>query len=179
MVLRAAVPLVISSLALGACSSDPIHSRQVDGLGGETSGVHEGPLHRPGQPCLACHGTAGPADTEFALAGTVYQDPASMLPLPDARVHLIDEDGKTYDAATNCAGNFFIMNTDYRPTYPVWVKVFFGTAGGQPVFAKMGSPIYRDGSCATCHGDPPGPEAVGHVYWSPDPIAIPPSPSCQ
>ena len=163
---------------LPACSSDPVRSRLIDSLGGEESGVAKGPLHRPGQPCIACHGSNGPADTEFSLAGTVYQDETSKKALPDARVHLIDANGKLYDTATNCAGNFFVMNADYHPAYPVWVKVFFGTSDGQPVSQEMGSPIYREGSCATCHGDPAGTEAVGHVYLSPAPLAIPASPSC-
>jgi hypothetical protein len=166
---------------LVACSSDPLHTHTVDGLGGETPGVPEGALHRPGQPCLACHGTAGPADSEFIFGGTVYQDQMTKkpLPLPDARVHLVDANGKAYDTGTNCAGNFFVLSSDFHPVYPVWVKVFFGVAAGQPVFANMHSPIYRDGSCADCHGDPAGTESVGHVYLSPVPILIPTSPSCQ
>ena len=27
--------------------------------------------------------------------------------------------------------------------------------------------IGRDGSCATCHSDPPGGDLVGHVYLAP------------
>ncbi|HEX4336577.1 MAG TPA: hypothetical protein VH062_11725 [Polyangiaceae bacterium] len=178
MLLRAHLVLVVSVMATWACSSDPVRSHLVDSLGGEAPGVPKGPLHRPGQPCLACHGGDGPGAPDFSLAGTVYQDATSLHALPDARVHFIDQNGKTYDTATNCAGNFFVMSSDYRPAYPVWVKVFFGTVADQPVSQPMGSPIYREGSCAACHGDPAGTESVGHVYLSPVPLAVPPSPSC-
>jgi hypothetical protein len=167
----------VAVAALSACS-DPVHTHQVDALGGEQPGVPEGPLHRPGQPCNVCHGEYGPADSEFAFAGTVYVDSVGKVPLPDARVTLIDAKGKTYETGANCVGNFFIMKTDYQPTWPVWTTIFYGMMGGQPIPKEMSSPIQREGSCATCHADPPSVEAVGHVYLSEDQIVLPPSPSC-
>ena len=167
----------IAATALAACS-DPVHSRQVDDLGGEKPGVPEGPLHRPGQPCVTCHGDYGPADSEFVFAGTVYQDQMETRPLPDAKVSLVDITGKKYETGTNCVGNFFIMKNDYKPSYPVWVTIFFGTAGGEPIGKEMSSPIYREGSCATCHADPPGTDAAGHVFLSEMLPPLPPSPSC-
>jgi hypothetical protein len=164
-------------LALSACA-DPVHSHQVDALGGEQPGVPEGPLHRPGQPCVTCHGDYGPADSEFSFAGTVYQDAVGTQPLPDVRVTLIDSSGKTHETGTNCAGNFFVIKSDYQPVYPVWTTIFFGTQGGQPIPKEMSSPIYREGSCATCHSDPASADATGHVYLSEDPLPLPPSPSC-
>lgn len=169
----------VAAAALAACS-DPVHSRDVDALGGENPAVPEGPLHRPGQPCVTCHGEYGPADSEFAFAGTVYQDSSDKaVPLPDAKVSLLDASGKKYETGTNCAGNFFVMKNDYKPLYPVWVTVYFGIVGGEPFGKEMSSPIYREGSCAGCHSDPPGTEAAGHVYFSEDPLPFPPSPSCQ
>ena len=167
----------IVAAVLAACA-DPVHSRQVDELGGEAPGVPEGPLHRPGQPCVTCHGEYGPADSEFVFAGTVYQDAMETKPLPDAKVSLVDANGKTYETGTNCAGNFFVNKTDYEPLFPVWTTVFFGMQGGQPIPKEMSSPIYREGSCATCHADPAGNDAAGHVYLSEDPLPLPPSPSC-
>lgn len=171
---------LLAVLVLAGCS-DPVHSHLVSSLGGEAAGVPEGPLHRPGQPCLACHSGLGPADSEFIFGGTVYQDQMSPTPLPlaDARVHFIDSAGKTYDTGTNCAGNFFVMAADYKPAYPVWVKVFFGSLNGMPAFQQMTSPIYREGSCAMCHVDPAGTSTVSRVYLSQVPIPIAPSPSCQ
>jgi hypothetical protein len=109
---------------------------------------------------------------------TVYQDAVGEVPVPDAKVTFIDSKGKTYETGTNCAGNFFVMKTDYDPVFPVWTSILFGTAGGQQFPLDMGSPIYREGSCATCHADPASADATGHVYLSETPIIIPPSPSC-
>jgi hypothetical protein len=107
--------LVGALVCLPCCSSDPVESRLIDSLGGETPGVPKGPLHRPGQPCVACHQENGAADTVFSLAGTVYVDATTKppKPLPDARIHFIDASGKTYDTGANCAGNFFVMADDY------------------------------------------------------------------
>jgi hypothetical protein len=99
--------------------------------------------------------------------------------LPDAKVSIVDSVGKTHETGTNCAGNFFVMKADYQPTFPVWTTIFFGTVGGQPIPRPMESPWYREGSCATCHADPAGADAVGHVFISQDPVTFPPSPSCQ
>jgi len=163
---------------LPSCSSDPVRAHLLDSLGGETPGVPAGPLHRPGQPCAACHDAEGPAATVFSLAGTVYQDAMTLKPLPDARVHFIDANGKTYDTGVNCAGNFFVMNADYHPDFPVWVTLFYGMNNGQPISVQMESPIYREASCAICHQDPPSTDTVAHVYLSPVAFPAPPSPSC-
>ena len=173
--------LVVAALlvAPAGCSSDPGHAHLVDSLGGEAPGVPKGPLHRPGQPCGVCHGTLGPANSEFVFAGTIYQDPMSGKPLPDARIQLVDSKGTSFDAGANCAGNFFVRNTDYRPAFPVWVNVFYGLAGGMPYPATMTSGIYREASCASCHTDNAGTESAGPVFLASSPIPIPPSPSCQ
>jgi len=170
--------LLVLGLVLSACS-DPVKSQLIDSLGGEQGGVPEGPLHRPGQPCLACHDGTGPADSVFRLAGTIYQDAMTTKPLQDALVHFEDANGKKFDSGANCAGNFYVRDTDWAPAWPVWVKIVYGTAMGMPVPHNMGSPIYRDGSCATCHTDPASVQSAGHVYLSPDPLPIPPSPECR
>lgn len=172
----------VAALALSACS-DPVHTHQVDALGGEQPGVPVGPLHRPGQPCNVCHGEYGPADSQFVFAGTVYasiweEEHQKGVPLPDVRVKVFDAKGKAYETGTNCAGNFFIMQSDYKPEWPVWTSLIYGMMAGQPIEQKMSSPIQREGSCATCHADPPSVEAVGHVYLSQDFYIFPPSPSC-
>jgi mono/diheme cytochrome c family protein len=180
MAFRVSISLaLVAAAALSACS-DPVHTHQVDALGGEKSGVPKGPLHRPGQPCVTCHGEYGPANSEFSFGGTVYQDLVNTIPLPDAKVTLVDSNGKTYETGTNCAGNFFVLKTDYNPLFPVWTTVFFGTMEGKPIPKDMSSPIFREGSCAACHGDPAGTDAAGHVYLSEDPFMppLPPSPSC-
>jgi hypothetical protein len=166
--------------SLPACGQDPVHSHLVDSLGGEAPGVPEGPLHRPGQPCVACHGHLGPADTIFSLAGTIYQD-ATMTSkvLPDATVHFEDLNGKTYDTAVNCAGNFFVMDDDYHPAWPVWVTIGYGFFGGMQFTHPMTSPVYREASCAMCHVDNGNTsnisDTVPHVYLSDQPLPVPPN----
>jgi len=173
---------VLACLALIAGCSDPVNDDARSALGGEKPGVPKGPLHRPGQPCLACHGEAGDAPL-FSLAGTVYQTEGGSTPLADALVKMIDSKGRVYKAATNCAGNFFVMRNDYDPAFPVWVKVAFGQFGGSPFEHEMGTPIYREGSCAKCHSHPPGPTSAGRVFLAPAPEpgqpGVPFPPQCQ
>jgi hypothetical protein len=149
------------SLALGcwvAACSDPVRDEVVAALGGETEGVPVGPLHRPGQPCLACHdGGKGPV---FSVAGTVYSRATDTLPLNRITVQMVDTDGRPFNATTNCAGNFFVRPSEFTPHYPLWVTLAVGT---QKI--DMESPVYRDGSCASCHTDPKGSASAGHVYF--------------
>jgi hypothetical protein len=156
--------LLLACLVLAAGCSDPVNDDAQSALGGEKPGVPKGPLHRPGQPCLVCHGGWGPASPVFSLAGTVYQNEGGTTPIADALVKLIDSKGRVHQAVTNCAGNFFVMQADFDPAFPVWAKVVFGQLGGKPFEKPMGSPIYREGSCGKCHSDPRGPTSPGHVY---------------
>jgi hypothetical protein len=156
---------------LTACG-DPIHEQKLGALGDEEPGVAPGPLHRPGQPCGVCHGTRGPAERSFVLSGTVYRSPASSLPLPGARVHLLDGRGVQRVIATNCAGNFFLTEAELAPAYPLWVKVEYGEE-----VVEMRSPISRETSCAACHAQPASPSSVGQVYfWADDaePVEVAP-----
>jgi hypothetical protein len=174
---RVFVRCLLALLALSACS-DPVRSHLIDSLGGEAAGVPEGPDHRPGQPCVACHGGDGPADAVFSFGGTVYQDQIGAVPAPDVIVRITDDKGKVHDTGTNCVGNFFVRETDFKPNFPVGVKLVFGVKDGQPLSVHMGSPIYREGSCEACHFDPAGTDTYGHVYLATMPLGLPPSPSC-
>ena len=144
---------------VSTCLADPVHDRDVAQLGGETPGVPAGPLHRPGQPCSACHDSEGPATARFSLAGTVYREAATTAALEGATVRVIDWTGAQYATTTNCAGNFFVRDTDFAPSWPVWVKVEYA---GQT--AEMISAAFRETSCNACHADPASPSTVGHVY---------------
>jgi hypothetical protein len=157
--------LLIAALAT-ACS-DPVRDRNIDSLGGEAPGIPAGPHHRAGQPCLVCHDGEGPGNAVFSFGGTVYQFEDTKVPLQDAIVRLIDATGKKYESATNCVGNFFVMRTDFDPKFPVWVKVLYGHAGPVPYEIDMGTPIYRDGSCAGCHGPTATQNSKGPVYLFP------------
>jgi hypothetical protein len=174
------VLFIIALVGLPACG-DPVRTNAIDALGDEKPGVPAGPRHRPGQPCVLCHDGSGPGNTVFSFAGTVYQTPSLKVPLGDALVKFIDAAGKKYQTGANCAGNFFVMKAEYEPTYPVWVKLVFGfqvtpTNPHEPIEHAMGSPIYREGSCASCHADKPGAESVGRVYFLPDGAPLPTEP---
>jgi hypothetical protein len=182
------VPALLAAVTLAACG-DPVHDRQREALGEEVDGVPRGPLHRPGQPCLVCHGDYGPAHMVLSLAGTIYQseDAQNVTPTPlkDALVTLKDAAGDEYQVMSNCAGNFYVQRADYDPIFPVGVTVTYGpttkdSAGNCVALpgglcAPMLSKIHRDGSCASCHSDPMGPNSSGHVYMTANPFDFPPA----
>ena len=165
--------LVVCLAAFAAGCGDPVRSGAISALGGETPGVPKGPLHRPGQPCTVCHGGEGPASTQFSVAGTVFEFPTEPTPLVDGVVELEDSTGKIFYTGTNCAGNFFVGIDDFLPNWPLFVKVIFANDE-----TPMSSPIYREGSCAACHKNPPSASTLGQVYFS-GPGVIFPANQCQ
>jgi hypothetical protein len=150
-----ALPL---AFALGC--SDPLHDAAVDALGPEDPAVPEGPLHRPGQPCLVCHGGEGPAEKEFAVAGTVYAGPNDPTPVPGAIVEVIGNNLRSGTASANCAGNFFIAVDDFTLVLPATTTV--AGAASKPMLTLLN----RTGSCNDCHRGDPGPDSPGRV-WAP------------
>jgi hypothetical protein len=167
---RPALRLAAAAGLLAACN-DPVHDGQVSALGPESPMVSPGPTHRAGQPCLTCHGGSGPAGAQFTMAGTVYQTHADTTPLAGATVEIVDPQMNKFDVQTNSAGNFFVTTADYSPTYPAHVTVSYNG-----VTATMLTHIGRDGSCADCHFDPPGPTTQGHAYLVLTPDEFPGSP---
>jgi hypothetical protein len=166
--MRRGSALLVAGLAfagvIAACDQDPVHDQEVSALGPEASGVPPGPTHRPGQPCLVCHGGSGPASLEFAVAGTVYQaQSGAVVPQIGATVSVVDTNGVQASAGTNGAGNFWVLESQWTPTFPVHVLSVAYADLSNPMFTHIG----RDGSCATCHSDPPGGDLVGHIYLAP------------
>jgi hypothetical protein len=151
-------------IATHAGCGDPVVDDAVEALGPEASGVPKGPLHRPGQPCVLCHGETGDAP-QFSFAGTVYIDAMTLTPIDDVSVTLIDLFGRSFSTTTNCAGNFIVRPGEYPLDGPIWVSL-----RRDEVFRDMDTPIYRDGSCTGCHDDPAGPASAGHVYLIDDPV---------
>ena len=148
-----------------AFACDPVTENAVSALGGEVPGVPHGPLHRPGQPCLLCHGN-------FSVAGTVYEKPSSPIGLAGAVVSLTDSTQQTYVfEATNEAGNFYVKNDDWSPVFPL-SHVTVTVPGVKPV--KMLSDIGRNGGCGSCHLNPAGPASAGHVCIALDDGGTPP-----
>jgi hypothetical protein len=168
-------PIALAAATFVSCG-DPVHDDDVTSLGPEDPKVLPGPLHRPGQPCLTCHGGRGPAKAQFSMAGTIYaaqldaNSKPSTLPLSGATVTLVDANAyksgtvltmqKGHTETTNAAGNFLVHIDDFTPSYPVHVYV---TVGSKSV--SMDSHVGRDGSCSGCHHDPAGTESPGHVYF--------------
>ena len=157
----AALPaLVAASAAItGTSCNDATHDMQVGALGGEAPGVPQGPLHRPGQPCLVCHGGQGPASAQFSTGGTVYTSNTSMTPASGVTITVEDINGSVGTTQSNAAGNFYIPSGTWSPTYPTLPSVTLGNTT-----QSMTSHVGRDGSCAHCHTDPASPTSAGHIY---------------
>ncbi len=141
-----------------ASCGDPVRDETVAALGPEDPAVLPGPLHRPGQPCVACHATGGVASA-FLTAGTVYLQKGSRVPYGGASVVVTDAALHTETLTTNCAGNFFLRDGESPLGYPL----FFDVRAGN-IKRQMLSAVYREGSCAYCHLDPPSPASAGPVY---------------
>lgn len=156
--------IVMAALILGLSGcGDPVRDALADSLGPEMPGVRPGPDHRPGQPCLACHVDGGRAKPAFAIAGTTYRAKGAPDPLGHVDVTMVDSAGKTLRARSNCAGNFYLPPAEFSLREPFWVTMDFG---GETI--DMESPVFREGSCATCHSEPLGPTSAGAVFMSDD-----------
>jgi hypothetical protein len=171
LVPRAARAAVVTVLIVAAVSSiacfDPEHSNEVNALGGEAPGVSPGPLHRPGQPCLVCHGGQGPAKVQFSIGGTAFAANASAQPSNGAEIQLEDVTGSSWHVTANTAGNFFVLQSDWSPTYPLSVPTVTDSSGKANPLHQMITIDNRDGSCAGCHTLTPGTDSVGPVYIYP------------
>jgi len=153
------------AVVLTACD-DPVHDAEVAALGPEDPSVPPGPDHRPGQPCLVCH-------SEFSVAGTVYEDDL-QTPFNGATVNLTDAVGNQTSATTNEVGNFWVLEKDWKPVFPIGTytddagnTIYGVTVVGNDAnnTAQMQTHIGRDGSCATCHfGSGPAADTPGPVY---------------
>ncbi len=134
------------TLALASACYDPVHQDDVAALGDEDPNVAPGAFHRPGQPCLTCHSGSGPGDAIFSIAGTAYQVRGGTLPLDSAMITITDAKGDSRGVLSNGAGNFFIRQSDWNPTYPVHVQL-----DSEDITRKMTTTIGRNGGCGTCH----------------------------
>jgi hypothetical protein len=185
---RSLVLLLLAAAAI-ACG-DPAHDQAVSALGGEKGGVEPGPNHRPGQPCVVCHGGSGPASAQFSIGGTVFAIKGQPDPLVNAIVHITDSKGSTQDVTTNQAGNFYIPLSKWAPSYPL-MKISIdcgpltsqspytcgtGDANTPPATATMNTHVGREGSCAACHFGVPGPATRGPIYLATDPTDLPGAP---
>lgn len=149
-----AMVAVLFMATVSASCVDPVHSDDVAALGGEVSGVREGPTHRPGQPCLVCHGSKGPGSPEFEIAGTIYETPGDSAPVEGVELIITDATGKQIPmAASNRAGNFYLEKDRQTVYYPLTVVLSSPliNPGGSSHTKEMVTPIGRNGGCAFCH----------------------------
>lgn len=153
--------LALVAVALAATLStscfDPVHSDEVAALGDEVAGVRTGPTHRPGQPCLVCHGGKGPGSPEFEIAGTIYEyRSAASAGVDNVLVRLTDVTGHVVRRRSNRAGNFYVEKDSETLYYPLTVELGEDVQGGDPRIKPSGTksmmtPIGRNGGCAFCH----------------------------
>jgi hypothetical protein len=156
---------VLGPLALGALSgtacSDPVQDDALTALGPEDPKVKRGPDHRPGQPCLVCHGEAGEGP-EMVVAGTVYAGPTDPTPMAGIDVEVTDARGSVFRTTTRRSGNFYLEKKKARPVVPIRVRLVRGAEE-----TVMVSRIGRTGSCADCHRGTGSRASMPIVYWRP------------
>jgi hypothetical protein len=175
--------LALSAGALAGCGN-PVLDAKIEALGGEVDGIEAGPYHRPGQPCVLCHGPYEGASPEMSIGGTVFAAPSDKpIPVGEARVTLVDAAGETRTVKSNCIGNFYITTEQWVPLFPLTAVVecvYKGDTGS--VRPAMNTRISRDGSCAGCHTGVPNQGSPGWVYCTTDAAKVAllptPEPSC-
>jgi hypothetical protein len=156
--LGAACVAAITTSTSSACI-DPVHDSDVAALGPDT--MSPGPTHRPGQPCLVCHGGSGPANLVMSFGGTVYDTEGQSAPGVGVTVQIEDVLGNFAFATTNSAGNFYVTAHGFSPHYPVQMQV---TSADGNTTQQMLTHSSREGSCAVCHLPQPGPTSPGPVF---------------
>jgi mono/diheme cytochrome c family protein len=137
--------------------------------------------HRPGQPCLLCHSSDGhfpaaPGEKTFEIGGTVYGSVEADEDdgLEDVEVIFRDARGDEFAALSNRAGNFLVevnsslsaprrrskgvLQVPRKPLYPLEVRIRRGENE-----QRMKTKIWRNGSCAHCHGPKAGADSVGRI----------------
>jgi mono/diheme cytochrome c family protein len=157
---------IAGAILIPSCS-DPVHDQEVAALGPENPKIPQGQYHRAGQPCTVCHGPEGPAQTQFALAGTVFWQPygsgtnQGSVGANGAAIGIVDDLGKTTLITSNCVGNFWVTSAAFSPAFPLLAEEYPpGSTTGIPMPTEIG----RAGSCGECHSDPPNYDAAGHIY---------------
>ncbi len=145
-------------LVIASCAGDPVQDQAVNDLGGEAPGVDPGPLHRAGQPCIVCHQADGPARA-FTIGGTIARSQDDHAGMEGITIELLDSAGARRSVTSNAAGNFFVLADDWTPLWPIATRVVAGNGKDK----RMQTPIFREGSCAKCHGMDRGTRSAGPV----------------
>lgn len=153
----------LAALALAGCLGTTPQDAERQALPDDEDGD---PEHRPGQPCLLCHG--------FAIAGTVYNRASDSRGIEGAEVDIEDEAGHRFVARTNRVGNFIIrvsggseprqrsrgqLDIPWEPVFPLQISV--RANGTEQVMESL---AWREGSCAGCHGPTVEADSAGKIF---------------
>lgn len=174
---------LLAAPALVACG-DPVIDAKIEALGDEIPGVAPGEHHRPGQPCLVCHGAYKGITPKMSVAGTIFSTPSrgtnEPVPVEGVIVTVTDSFGDVKTKTTNCIGNFYITEDEWLPGFPLAAKIEYPTPSGGTSPVYMSTRIGRDGSCASCHQGNIGPSSPGLIYCVDQPTDPfpPPDDSC-
>jgi hypothetical protein len=107
-----------------------------------------GPLMRPGEDCLSCHGGVGGTESAqpWSAAGTVFAATTGSKGFEGAQVQIIDAKGFSFFLRTNLAGNFYTAENLAYPIQPCL------TANGRTA-CQQGRVEKNNGgvSCNLCH----------------------------
>ncbi len=181
--MKATLPALV---LLAAGCGNPAIDQQIAALPPEVPGVPQSEFHRPGQPCLLCHGAYVGATPEMSVAGTVFGTPVEAgqdpTPVGNVTVTITDSFGVVQTKVTNCIGNFYITTDEWLPGFPLAAKIEYPSLSGTgttPTY--MNTRIGRDGSCAGCHFGARALDTPGVVYCvdAPADPFPPPGSSCQ
>ena len=123
-------------------------------------GVPErGPEMRAGEDCLSCHGlgTGLEQGQTWTVAGTAFNSfsAASHEGVGGAEVRLTDKNGRQLSLTSNRVGNFYTAEPLAFPLQKACVE-----RNGEVFCMRRDVP---DGSCNSCHNDPPMWAAPGRV----------------
>lgn len=151
--------LLFACLALLGGCPDPVREQLEDAQGPEAPGVPQGPLHRAGQRCLACHREGGESPP-FAFAGTVFARSGEPEPAVGVVVVIRDARGDERTIATNEVGNFWMPVDTWSPAFPLRTRLRL--EDGRELV--MRTEISREGSCNACHRGTGGPNLMPGVY---------------
>ena len=152
------------ALLLG-CDS-PVNDERIECLGGEQPEVPPSEFHRPGQPCVTCHGEYAADSPILAVGGTIMSTPFNPVPVQGVLVRLTDAKGTVVEKTTNCIGNFQVLADEWTPAFPLRAEIECPTGDEDKPIRRfvMGTRITRDGSCAGCHIGPPSQNSPGWIY---------------
>ncbi len=115
-----------------------------------------GPLMRPGEDCMACHGGVGslpPGERvrhakAWTVAGTVFDAADANLGAEGAQVQITDASGWSFSLRANLAGNFYTREGVQFPLRACVERNRVTTCQQSPV---------TSGTCNSCHAVAPPP----------------------